>query len=102
MNPRKMKPYIRAYEIKIEHERDDKNAFAYLQGIYFRDALLSTVGNMFSGKNGKKFEYPDKPYEFYKKHEEEHELTEEEKIQKTNELFLKLNIMKSNFDLAKN
>lgn len=33
----------------------------HLQGHYMADALLATVGNMFSSK-GKKFEYPKEPY----------------------------------------
>ena len=36
---------------------------AHLQGSYFVEALLTTVGNMLSGKNGKKHEYPAKPYD---------------------------------------
>lgn len=47
-----------ALERRIEHD----NAMAHLQGIYIRDALLATVGNMFSGKS-KKFDYPEKPYD---------------------------------------
>lgn len=47
-----------ALKRQIEHD----NTMAHLQGIYFRDALLSTVGNMFSSK-GKKFDYPEMPYD---------------------------------------
>ena len=36
---------------------------AFLQGQYFAEALLSTVGNMLSDKNSKKHKYPDKPYD---------------------------------------
>ena len=36
---------------------------AHLQGIYVRDALLSTVGNMFSSKTSEKIKYPEKPYD---------------------------------------
>lgn len=39
------------------------NAMAYLHGAYVREALLSTVGNMLSGKHSKTIEYPDKPYD---------------------------------------
>ena len=51
--------YNKAYIRQIEHE----NAIAHLQGIYIRDALLSTVGNMFSKKTAEKFEYPKKPFD---------------------------------------
>lgn len=36
---------------------------AHLQGVYIRDALLSTVGNMLSSKHSQKFDYPSKPYD---------------------------------------
>lgn len=36
---------------------------SHIQGMYFAEALLSTVGNMFSSKTAKKHEYPDKPYD---------------------------------------
>ena len=39
------------------------NAIAHLQGMYIVEALLTTVGNMFSDKNSKKHDYPDKPYD---------------------------------------
>lgn len=34
----------------------------WMQGIYMRDALLCTVGNMFSGKGTTPIEYPKEPY----------------------------------------
>ena len=34
----------------------------HLEGMYFAEALLSTVGNMFRGKGQKAFEYPKEPY----------------------------------------
>lgn len=36
---------------------------AYLQGVYMREAILSTVGNMFSKKSSEKIEYPKKPFD---------------------------------------
>ena len=51
--------YNKAYKRQIERS----NYTAYIQGAYFCEALMATVGNMFSGKSAKKHEYPDKPYE---------------------------------------
>lgn len=49
---------------------------------------------MFSGKSSKKYEYPSKPFDLYKK-----ELTEDE-LQKQRELFVaKLMAMQTNFEL---
>lgn len=36
---------------------------AHLQGAYIREAIVSTVGNMFSSKTSKQFDYPEKPYD---------------------------------------
>ena len=36
---------------------------AYLQGSYFAEALLSTIGNMLSDKTSKKHKYPEQPYD---------------------------------------
>lgn len=51
--------YNKAYIRQIEYD----NAISYLQGAYIREALLSTVGNMFTKKQSEKIEYPDKPYD---------------------------------------
>lgn len=36
---------------------------AHLQGAYFTEALMATVGNMLSSKTAKRHDYPDKPYD---------------------------------------
>ena len=36
---------------------------AHIQGMYFVEALMTTVGNMFSDKHSKKHEYPASPYD---------------------------------------
>lgn len=99
-NPVIMKPYIDAYNMKNEYELQRANLISYIQGIYVKDALLCTVGNMFKGKSDKPIEYPDEPYDFFRKKEEPHELTEEEKIEQTKALFMRLDVMKSNFELT--
>lgn len=50
--------YLKADEIR----RRRQNEVLWLQGLYMRDALCCTVGNMFSDKTAKKFEYPEEPY----------------------------------------
>ena len=50
--------YRKAHELK----RRQQNEMSYMQGIYFRDAILSTVCNMLADKGSKKFEYPAEPY----------------------------------------
>lgn len=51
--------YNMAYKRQLEYD----NTMAHLQGIYVRDALMSTVGNMLSGKRSQRFDYPEQPYD---------------------------------------
>lgn len=53
---------VRAYRKADEMKRRRENEAMWVQGLYIRDALLCTVGNMFSGKSGTKIEYPKEPY----------------------------------------
>jgi len=89
---------IKGNNEKLKAEMELKNIQYHLQGQYFAEALLSTVGNMFKKKAQKPHEYPNKPFEFK---ENKKELSEEE-LQKQRELFVaKLQVMKANFDLNK-
>ena len=93
MNPHIIMLHIKAHELKYEEE----NTLMYIQGRYFVDSLLCTVGNMFSSKNSKTYEYPSEPYELKEKI-----LTEEEKQTQVDELFANLNAMKERFDAKHN
>ena len=83
-----------------EKQLEEKNFLAHLQGEYFVEALLATVGNMFSGKGASKFTYPEKPHELFEKHVER-ELTQEEKDIQVNALFADLMARKARFDAKK-
>ena len=50
--------YKKAHEINLKR----KNEELWMQGLYIKHALLSTVGNMFKGKNQEAFEYPEEPF----------------------------------------
>lgn len=50
--------FRKAHELK----RRQQNEALWLQGLYVRDALLATVGNMFADKSSNKNEYPAEPY----------------------------------------
>lgn len=54
----RVKAYRKAYELRTRRE----NELLWMQGIYVRDALNSTVGNMFAGKGSAKQKYPEEPY----------------------------------------
>lgn len=75
MTPHVLQIYINGHAKQMERRRDYDNYIAHLNGAYVRDALASTVGNMFRKKGSKPFEYPSEPYDFSKPRE----LTEDEK-----------------------
>jgi hypothetical protein len=73
---------VRAYRKADEMSRRRQNEALWVQGIYIRDALICTVGNMFSGKGATKHEYPKEPYaitesEIREREEREARLAEE-------------------------
>ena len=53
---------VRAYRKADELRRRRQNEILWFQGFYIREALLSTVGNMLSGKGATPHEYPIEPY----------------------------------------
>lgn len=53
---------VRAYRKAHELKRRQQNEVLWMQGLYIRDALLSTVGNMFASKGSVPNEYPAEPY----------------------------------------
>ena len=62
LNPHKINILIKAFNEKKKQDTAMQNMFFHLQGQYFADALLATVGNMFRGKGQKAFYYPKEPY----------------------------------------
>jgi hypothetical protein len=53
---------VRAFRKADELKRRRQNEILWMQGLYIREALRSTVGNMFSGKGATPIEYPEEPY----------------------------------------
>lgn len=98
---------IEAHKKGFRLKKEEDNAYAYIQGIYVRDALASTVGNMFRKKGSKAIEYPSEPYGMYKDEQIEEVqdgeeiMTEDEKRRKTEALFMQLRLMQANFELSK-
>lgn len=98
MNPRIVKVCIEGYKNKINRELEYDNYVAYLSGIYVRDALASTVGNMFSKKSSKPIEYPREPYPVTEKQQE---YNEQQEIERQRQLFMaRLQAMQTNFELS--
>jgi len=55
LNPRKLKPFQKAYEMELESRQNAKNLEAWLYGLYNQNAIASVLC-----KNSK---YPSKPFQ---------------------------------------
>lgn len=97
MNPRIINIHIEGYKHKIDKQLEYDNYMAYLSGVYVRDALASTVGNMFSKKGHKPIEYPKEPYPVTES-QSEAKIEQEKELQR--QMFLaQLQAMQANFEL---
>lgn len=97
LNPKKLGYYATAYKDRKESQLHEQNMLLHLQGMYFMEAIMATVGNALSGKSGKKHKYPEKPYKLNTSIQEE---MNEQEMQKQRELFVaKLMAMQTNFEL---
>ena len=63
LTPHTLGIITKGYNIALKRKIERDNTMAHLQGAYFVEALMSTVGNMLSSKSSKKHEYPDEPYD---------------------------------------
>lgn len=97
MTPKIVLLILEGYNQAEKRKFDYNNLVAFIQGRYFVDALLCTVGNMFSKKGAKTIEYPKEPYNL----EGERELTQEEKDAGAKVIIDNLMRMKENFERAK-
>lgn len=73
-------PYRKAYQLKQKRE----NYSAWLQGLYFYDALtrVAPIMNAFAKSGTHTEPYPDEPYPFSEEEKKERERREEEKIRR--------------------
>ncbi len=102
MNPRKLKPYIKAYQI----EQKQIDEYAWIMGAYVYEAVSTVMANVFSKHGTHKYRQvpflqevnsgvseSDKPVN--------RPLTSEEKKKYTEQLFLALSVMQANFNIKK-
>ena len=92
---RKIKVIANAYSEKLKEEFKTADTIAFIQGRYMVEALLCTVGNMFS-KNAN-FKYPEQAYSMGMATE----LTEEEIENQREQFIAMLKVMEKNFNLSK-
>lgn len=72
---------VGAYRKAHELRRRQQNEMLWMQGLYVRDALLSTVGNMFAEKSASPIEYPADPYPVTEAQVEERKALEHKKME---------------------
>ena len=77
LNPHKINIMIKAHNEAKKTELRQANMLYHLEGMYFADALLATVGNMFRSKGQKAFEYPKEPYTLDLEYEEGLDITDD-------------------------
>lgn len=99
MNPKKLKPFQIAFDNK-RRMRDEENWLYW--GTYGLSALQTVMSHFVAGLSGKKsdIEYIKKPI-YQQANNKAEELTEEEKKQQTEQLFMQLQIMGANHKLSK-
>ena len=78
LNPRKINIMVKAYNEAKKTELRQANMLYHLEGMYFVDALLATVGNMFRGKGQKAYEYPKEPFTLDLEYEEGLDMSDKE------------------------
>ena len=70
LNPRKILVMVEAYNEAKKNDVRQQNMLYHLEGMYFMDALVAVVGNMFKGKGQPPYEYPKEPYTLDLEYEE--------------------------------
>lgn len=92
--PYELKPYEKAYQMRLKKQDEQ----AWMQGMYFYNALSVALSH-FCGKKHSK--YVQSPFLYQIRDSEETEnLTESQKEKYVDQLFVQLMIMQSNFNNA--
>jgi len=92
MNPRTLQPWFDGHF----EWRKEQDYISYYQGVYFYEAVTTSLANMFRKKGAKVIPYRDKP--FYDSIDASRE-SEVEKKAKTEAFFNNLMIMQANFEI---
>lgn len=97
LTPHSLSLIADGYDIAFKRQIERDNAIAHLQGAYVAEALMATVGNMFSDKSSKKHDYPAKPYELNLENDKD----EREKERQIELFKAQLSLSMNNFNLSK-
>lgn len=104
-NPRTLKPYKKAYDIRTKERMQELDYSAWLFGLYNLRAVEVPIAHFGAGLSGKTsdIKYHDKPISQQPKQDAEGNdiLPVEEQIERVKMLFTSLEIRKTNFELNK-
>lgn len=102
MTPYIFSIYLHEYNERKKQEAEMIEYTAWIYGAYTSHAIMATIGNSswFKDKKAKAHEYPKNPIADKYQHKYEENMSEEEKKKQTELLFAKLNVMKTNFEIA--
>lgn len=101
--PADLQPYADAHR----EEFAEKDRIAWMNGMYMRAAIMSSIGNAFLDKGQKANEYPEEPMMAEEKNTPKYDkngdmiLTEEEKKKWRERLLLGLQVKQHNFEVSK-
>lgn len=82
-SPHLVKYYRQSHRLQMEQQ----NQIAWIQGLYFKAALDSTLGTMFRSRGSKAIPYVEKPFDIFPKTEREKEQEAIEQRRKAVEYF---------------
>lgn len=97
LNPKKLKPFQKAYELKRKVE-DEK---MWQMGMYVNQAVTVAIDHALNGKKAKS-KYLEKPIIELAKDNNPDLMTEEEKLERVKLLFARLGARKSEFERENN
>ena len=102
-NPRLLKPYKEAHNLREKQRADESDYIAWLHGLYSTRAFEVPLSHFASGLSRKHSDakYYEKPLNKLNKEKTAEGLTDEEKRKQVDFLFSSLALMKTNFELTK-
>ena len=92
--PSEIKPYEKSYQMRLK-QTDEQ---AWIQGMYFYNALSVSLSHFCGKKTAKYTDHAFLSKAFKDENEEIQNLTEEKKEDYVNQLFMNLMIMQANFN----
>jgi len=97
LNPRKLKPYVRAEEIRAERKDEEM----WRMGLYVHRATLASTENVLAGRKSSVRYFEEPLLATSKRESEEVALTEEQEMAQVEAFFTSLEVLAANSKIAK-